>query len=81
MSETLKTIIEGALGGITFGIYHQYTTNRKMEVNNEKIDLQYKYFMDRMENQHKKDMIEMGSRHKLLTDKLAKLEKVVSKQK
>jgi len=73
MSETLKTIIEGALGAMTFGIYHQYTTNKIMKLNNEKIEIQYKFFMDK----HKKEMMEMKNKHKLLNEKLEKLEKVV----
>lgn len=80
-SETLKTISQGALGAMTFGAYHQYTTNKIMELNNEKVEIQHKYFMDKMENQHKKEMIEMENQHKLLNDKLEKLEKVVSQQK
>ena len=79
--ETLKTISQGALGAMTFGAYHQYTTNKIMELNNEKVEIQHKYFMDKMENQHKKEMIEMENQHKLLNDKLEKLEKVVSQQK
>ena len=79
--ETLKTISQGALGAMAFGAYHQYTTNKIMELNNEKVEIQHKYFMDKMENQHKKEMIEMENQHKLLNDKLEKLEKVVSQQK
>ena len=79
--ETLKTFGQGALGAMTFGAYHQYTTNKIMELNNEKVEIQHKYFMDKMENQHKKEMIEMENQHKLLNDKLEKLEKVVSQQK
>lgn len=77
----LSTISQGALGAMTFGAYHQYTTNKIMELNNEKVEIQHKYFMDKMENQHKKEMIEMENQHKLLNDKLEKLEKVVSQQK
>jgi uncharacterized membrane protein YebE (DUF533 family) len=79
--ETLKTIGQGALGAMTFGAYHQYTTNKIMEINNEKVEIQNKYFMDKMENQHKKEMIEMENQHKILNDKLEKLEKIVSQQK
>lgn len=78
--ETLKTISQGALGAMTFGAYHQYTTNKIMELNNEKVGIQHKYFMDKMENQHKNEMIQMENQHKLLNDKLEKLEKVVSQQ-
>ena len=68
--ETLKTIGQGALGAMSFGAYHQYTTNRIMDLNNEKLNIQHKYDMDRMENQHRQEMKEM-------TDKLAKLEKMI----
>ena len=68
--ETLKTIGQGALGAMSFGAYHQYTTNRIMDLNNEKMNIQHKYDMDRMENQHRQEMKEM-------TDKLAKLEKMI----
>ena len=68
--ETLKTIGQGALGAMSFGAYHQYTTNRIMDLNNEKLNIQHKYDMDRMENQHRHEMNEM-------TDKLAKLEKMI----
>ena len=43
--ETLKTIGQGALGAMTFGAYHQFTTNKMMELNNEKIEIQHKYFI------------------------------------
>jgi hypothetical protein len=79
-SDTLKTIAQGALGAMTFGAYHQYTTNKIMELNNEKVEIQHKYFMDKMENQHKKEMNDMENQQKLLRDKLEQLEKVVSKQ-
>jgi uncharacterized membrane protein YebE (DUF533 family) len=78
--ETLKTIGQGALGAMTFGAYHQYTTNKIMELNNEKVEIQHKYFMDKMEAQHKKEMNEMENQHKILNDKLEKLEKIVSQK-
>jgi hypothetical protein len=31
--ETLKTIGQVALGAMTFGAYHQFTTNKMMELN------------------------------------------------
>lgn len=30
----LKTFFQGALGAMTFGAYHQYTTNKIIELNN-----------------------------------------------
>lgn len=78
--ETLKTFGQGALGAMTFGAYHQYTTNKIMELNNEKVEIHHKYFMDKMENQHKKEMNEMENKQKILNEKLEKLEKVVSQR-
>lgn len=34
--DTLKTILSGALGGLTFGFYHAYTTKKAIERHNEK---------------------------------------------
>ena len=82
--ETLKTISQGALGAMTFGAYHQYNTNKIMDLNNEKVEIQHKYFMDKMEAQHKKEMSEMETYHKKemteLNEKLEKLEKAFEKK-
>ena len=59
---TLKTIFQGALGAMTFGAYHQYNTNQKIELGNEKCELRVKYFMDKMELQHKTEMNELRQR-------------------
>jgi signal transduction histidine kinase len=66
-SDILKIISQGALGAMTFGAYHRYTTNKLMELNNEKQELQQKYFMDKMDNRHKTEMNE-------LREKLNKIE-------
>ena len=42
----VKTFFQGALGAMSFGAYHQYTTTIIMNLNNEKQDLQHKYDMD-----------------------------------
>lgn len=80
--ETLKTIGQGALGAMTFGAYHQFTTNKLMELNNEKIEIQHKYFMDKMENKYnidmdkyKLEMEKMEIQNKRLNEKIEKLEK------
>jgi hypothetical protein len=44
--DTLKTIGQGALGAMTFGAYHQYTTNKIMELNNEKDELKHQHDMN-----------------------------------
>jgi signal transduction histidine kinase len=78
--ETLKTFGQGALGAMTFGAYHQYTTNKIMELNNENVEIKHKYFMDKMETQHKKEMGDMENKQKILSDKFEKLEQVVSQK-
>jgi hypothetical protein len=75
--ETLKTVSQGALGAMTFGAYHQYTTNKIMELNNEKIEIQHRYFMDKLEAQHKKEMQEMEHKQLILNKKLDNIEKLV----
>ena len=57
--ETLKTISQGALGAMTFGAFHQYTTNKIMELHNEKIELQHQTFMDKMKKKRLKWKINM----------------------
>lgn len=66
-ADTLKTITQGAMGAMSFGAYHQYTTNKIMELNNEKQDFQNKLFMEKLETKHK---MEMNS----LLEKVNKLE-------
>ena len=68
-SETLKTIGQGALGAITFSAYHQYNMNQKIELGNEKCELRVKYFMDKLELQHKTEMNELRLRIKNLEQK------------
>jgi hypothetical protein len=50
-ADTLKTIFQGALGAISFGIYFHFTTNKMIELNNQKIYLLHKSFMDKQQNQ------------------------------
>jgi hypothetical protein len=78
--DTLRTIGQGALGAMTFGAYHQYTTNRIMDLNNENVEIKHKYFMDRMEAQHKQEMHDMEIQQKTLNEKLNKLELLISEQ-
>ena len=79
-SDTLKTIGQGALGAMTFGAYHQYTTNKIMEMNNEKQDLQHKHFMDKMETQHKTEMNELREKLTEMNELREKLDKIEKKQ-
>ena len=63
-ADALKTICQGALGAVTFGAYHQFTTNKIMELNNEKMEIKHKYFINEIEVRHKKEMNEMECLHK-----------------
>ena len=44
---------------MTFGAYNQYATNKIIELNNEKQDLELKNFLYKMETQHKIEMNEL----------------------
>ena len=71
--ETLKTIAQGALGSMTFGAYHQFTTNKLMELNNKMINSEHKREMDKMEMSHKKEMAELNEKlEKLLYEQSKK---------
>ena len=41
-ADSIKTIMQGAMGAMTFGAYHQFTTNKIMELNNEKQNIQHR---------------------------------------
>jgi hypothetical protein len=57
--EAAKTIAQGALGAMSFGAYHQYTTNKLMELNNENQDFKYQLFMEKMERRHQNEIAEL----------------------
>ena len=57
--DTLKTIANGAMGAMTFGAYHQFTTNKIMELNNENLNIQHKMDIEKMERKHKMDIDEL----------------------
>jgi len=67
-TDSLKTIAQGALGAMSFGAYHQYTTNKIMELNNEKQELRTQYLLDNIEKKYNKQIYE-------LREKINKLEK------
>lgn len=55
-TETLTTIMKGALGAMTFGAYHQFNTNKMMDLNNEIIQIKHKADIDRLEIKHKSEI-------------------------
>jgi len=72
--ETLKTISQGALGAVTFGIYHRSTTNKMMEINNENHELRHKFIIEEMKTQHNKEM-------ETLREKISNLENINNAEK
>ena len=71
-TETVKTIFQGALGALTFGAYNQFQTNKIMELNNTKMELQNKYEIEKIEKQHKYDLERMETEHRKEMDELNK---------
>jgi hypothetical protein len=80
--DTIKTFAQGALGAMTFGAYHQYTTNKIMEINNERINERMALNNDRialnsekMELIHRNEIEQYNSKMKTLEEKITQLEK------
>lgn len=57
---TLKTCIQEALGAMTFGMYHQFTTNKLMELNNQLIRNENEKILNEIkkENDIKRELLE-----------------------
>ncbi len=58
-----KTFFQGALGAMSFGIYHQYVSNQVMKYNDEKNEIRHQNDMkeleDKLERKHRKEMDEL----------------------
>jgi hypothetical protein len=64
-SDTLKTIVQGAMGAMTFGAYHQFNTNKIMEINN-----QYQNKIMELNNEkHRIEMNELKEKIKVLEER------------
>lgn len=50
--KNLKTIWDGALGSITFGAYHQFTTNKIMDINDKYAKIQNKRLEEKIQEIH-----------------------------
>ena len=57
--DTIKTIAHGAAGAISFGIYHQYSTDKHIKLMNENKELQQQYFIDKLEAKYNKEIHEL----------------------
>ena len=65
-TKNIQTIIDGALGGLTFGIYHGIVTQRQLEEFNKKMELERKEFREKYNLVYKEDM-------KMLLERIEKL--------
>jgi hypothetical protein len=55
-SKLLTTLAQGALGGLTFGIYHAYVSHKMIAENNAKVKRQWEGKLnkgDKMKNREK----------------------------
>jgi len=52
--ENVKTVCQGALGAMTFGAYHQFTSNKMMELNNTIQEQKMEKQQEKMEKQQEK---------------------------
>lgn len=60
--QTIKTFCQGALGAMTFGMYHQVVTNKIMEQNNQIMEMKHKQEMELMEQKIKNLEIQLKSK-------------------
>jgi hypothetical protein len=66
MTDALKTILQGALGSVTFGAYHQFTTNKIMELNNENMKIQHTQDMKNLKDEHNREMEKLNEKYNQL---------------
>lgn len=55
-AKNIQTVIDGTLGGLTFGIYHGIVTQRQLEEFNKKMDLERKEFYKKHNLVYSEDM-------------------------
>ena len=54
MINDFKTIFQGALGALTFGIYHQYVTQSTINTNNNDMRIDMKKQLEMIDQDHKR---------------------------
>ena len=62
LEENIKILFEGALGAMTFGMYHQVVTNKIMEQNNQIMEMKHKQEMEVMEQKIKNLEVQLKSK-------------------
>ena len=87
----LYTFLQGALGAMTFGAYHQYTTQEIMKLNNEKqdikqqyellnIDIRYRNEIQSLDIKNKNDLQNLDDKyHNLFVEQQKEIKKLQSK--
>ena len=89
--DTIKLFAQGALGAMTFGMYHQYTTNRIIEMNNRIQEMEYERKLEKMnaDNERKlekmnadneRNMEKMNADNERNMEKINNLEKLITKK-
>jgi hypothetical protein len=66
-TKNIQTIIDGALSGLTFGIYSSIVTQRQLEEFNKKMDLERKILYEKHNLVYEEDI-------KMLLERIEKLE-------
>jgi hypothetical protein len=72
--EMLKNIFQGSIGAIAFGTYHLHNYNKIIEINNEKLNIEHKYLLDKINEKHSQELSDIKKYYdkkiKLLNKKL-----------
>jgi heme A synthase len=79
-TDTIKTVLQGALGAMTFGAYHQFTTNKMMEMNNQIMEQKHQYQMDILEQKHQYQMDKMHKEDMEMIRELSKKIEAIEKR-
>jgi hypothetical protein len=70
-ADIIKTICHGALGGLTFGMFHKYQTDKQMKLHNEQMELHNK----QMKIKHQQAMNRIDDELNTMNDKVTACEK------
>ena len=58
----MNSIINGLLGGLSFGVYHAYITDEQIKEHNNLMENKWNDDLKRIENEHQKQMKELNNR-------------------
>ena len=74
--DVIKTICQGALGSVTFEAYHQFQTNKQMELNNKQMELNNEI----LKLQHQHDMDKRDKEISILNEKVNNMEELLKRK-